>query len=174
MHMDENSMKAKMSNVNEKKEIRVNIESVKKILRTVTQKEAFYFFTRSGEYTGEYATNLDNFCNIIKHIELKSVLFHFDRQDFEKWIKGTIGDANLANKIVEIRKSVKREEFRNKTLQIVTQRLSQLNKLLASEDSLIASTQHHNTHSNRRARLAKSGPHLTKNLIPHKLHAANP
>ena len=125
-------MKAKMSNAPTKKEIKVNTELVKKILRTVPQNEAFYFFIDIGEYTGEYAISLDNFCNKIRLIELKSVLFHFDRQDFEKWIKGTIGDAILADKIGKIKNSVTREEFRTEIHRIVEQRLSQLKKLLAS------------------------------------------
>ena len=125
-------MKAKMSNAPTKKEIKVNTELVKKILRTVPQNEAFYFFTDIGEYTGEYAISLDNFCTKIRLMELKSVLFHFDRQYFEKWIKGTIGDAILADKIGKIKNSVNREEFRTEIRRIVEQRLSQLKKLLAS------------------------------------------
>ena len=125
-------MKAKMSNAHTKKEIKINTELVKKILRTVPQNEAFYFFTDNGEYTGESANSLDNFCNKIRLMELKSVLFHFDRQDFEKWIKGTIGDAILADKIGKIKNSVNREEIRTEIHRIVEQRLSQLKKLLAS------------------------------------------
>jgi alpha-amylase len=130
-------MKAKMSNAHKKKEIKLNTELIKKILRTVPQNEAFYFFADIGEYTGEYATSLDNFCNKINNMELKSVLFHFDRQDFEKWIKGTIGDTVLADKISKIKDSVDREEVRTEIQRIVEQRLSQLKKLLASEDALI-------------------------------------
>lgn len=130
-------MKAKTSNEHKRKEIRVNYVLAKKILRIVPQNEAFYFFADIGQYTGEYATSLGDFCNKIKNMELKSVLFHFDRQDFEKWIKGTIGDAILAGKVSEIGKSVNREEFRTEIYRIVRQRLSQLEKLLASDDALI-------------------------------------
>ena len=125
-------MKAKMSNVPTKKEIKVNTELVKKILRTVPQNEAFYFFTDIREYTGECATSLDDFFNKIRFQDLKSVHFHFDRRDFEKWIKGTIGDAILAEKIGKIKNSVNREEIRTEIHRIVEQRLSQLKKLLAS------------------------------------------
>jgi len=127
-------MKAKTSIIRKKKEQRLTYALVKKILRTVPQNEAFYFNIDIGEYTGVYATSLDNFCKKIKTLELKSVLFHFDRHDFEKWIKGTIGDSNLAEKISEIRKSVNREDYRNEIYLIVADRLSQLKKLLASED----------------------------------------
>ena len=131
-------MKAKTPNTNKKKEdSRKKSALAKKILRTVPQNEAFYFFADIGEYIGEYATSLDNFCNKINNMELKSVLFHFDRQDLEKWIKGTIGDTILADMISKIKNSVDREEVRTEIHRIVEQRLLQLKKLLASEDALI-------------------------------------
>jgi len=130
-------MKAKTLNPLEKKEHKITFAQARKILRTVPHIEAFYFFTDVGDYTGQYALSLDNFCNKINNIELKSVLFHFDRQDFEKWIKGTIGDAILADKIGKIKDSVDREEVRTEIQRIVEQRLLQLKKLLASEDALI-------------------------------------
>jgi hypothetical protein len=131
-------MKAKNSNTNKKKQVtRKKSELAKKILRTVPQNEAFYFFTDIGEYTGECASSLDNFCNKIKIMELKSVLFHSNRQDFEKWIKETIGDSVLADEISNIKNSAKQDDFRTEIHRIVKQRLSQLKKILASEDALI-------------------------------------
>jgi len=126
----------KLQATKKKKEREISPALAKKILRTVPPSEAFYFFTGIGEYAGVYATSLDNFCNKIKLMELKSVLFHFDRQDFEKWIKGTIGDAILADKISKIKNSINREEYRTEIHRIVEQRLSQLKKLLASQDAL--------------------------------------
>jgi len=120
---------------NKKREITLAL--AKKILRTVPLSEAFYFFTGVGDYSGEYVTSLDNFCNKIKTIELKSVLFHFNRQDFDNWIKGTIGDAILANKVGRIKEPVEGEHLRTEIHQIIEQRISQLKKLLASEDALI-------------------------------------
>jgi len=130
-------MKAKTSNNNKKEGTRKKSELAKKILRTVSQNEAFYFFTDIGEYTGEYASNLDNFCNKIKIMELKCMLFHSDRQDFEKWIKETIGDSVLADEISNVQNSVKRDDLGTEIHRIVKQRLSQLKKILASEDALI-------------------------------------
>jgi hypothetical protein len=116
------------------KKYRINSKLVMKILRTVPQNEAFYFFTDIGQYTGEFVTSLDSFSKKINKIELKSVLFHYDRQDFEKWIKETIGDTILADKISNIKNSINREKYRNEMHQIIEQRLSQLKKLLASEE----------------------------------------
>ena len=127
-------MKAKTLNTNKKKEHRITFELIKKILRTVPQNEAFYFFTGLGQYSGKYATSLDCFCNKIKMLEAKSLVFHFKRKDFEKWIERTIGDAILANKIGGIEEPVDGDELRTEIHRIVEQRLSELKKLLASED----------------------------------------
>jgi hypothetical protein len=120
-----------------RKKKKMNHIIAKRILRNVSQNEAFYFFTGIREYTGVYANSLDNFYNKIKLLELKSVLFHFDRLDFEKWIKGTIGDTILADKIGKIKNSVNREDYRTEIHRIVGRRLSQLKKQLASENALI-------------------------------------
>jgi hypothetical protein len=118
-----------------KKKPKITPALASKILRTVPHSEAFYFFNGVGEYTGKYTTSLDNFCNKIKTLELKSVLFHFNRQDFQKWIEGTIGDGLLANKVRRIKRSVEGEKVRTEIHRIVEQRLSQLKELLASQDA---------------------------------------
>lgn len=115
----------------------MNLALASKILRTLPPGEAFYFFTGVGQYTGKYADILGNFCNKIKTLEMKSVLFHFNHQDFEKWIEGTIGDMILANKVRKIDRSVDSEELRTEIHRIVEQRLFQPKKLLASEDTQI-------------------------------------
>jgi hypothetical protein len=114
-----------------------NKEIASKILRTVPYNEAFYFFTDIGQYSGEFAASLADFCNKIKTIDTKSVDFHFKRQDFEKWIKGTIGDVDLANEINNIKKSIQGEELRLKIYQAVKRRLTELKELLASEEAYL-------------------------------------
>lgn len=112
-------------------------EFASKILREVPQNYAFYFFTDDGQYIGMYATSLVCFCNKLKTIDSKSIDFHFKRGDFEKWIRITIGDATLANKVRRIKESVESKEYRTEIHQIVEQRISQLKKLSASEDAHI-------------------------------------
>jgi len=110
-----------------------NKEITSRILRTVPYNNAFYFFTDIGEYSGKLAVSLTEFCKRIETIDIKSVNFHFKRQDFEKWIRGTIGDVDLANEINKINKSIQGEELRVKIYQTVERRLTELKKLLASE-----------------------------------------
>lgn len=77
--------------------------SPSRILRNVMREEAFYFFTSIGNYTGQSAASLEEFINKIKEINVKSLEFHLYREDFEKWIAQTLGDAKLANEIKGVR-----------------------------------------------------------------------
>ena len=108
-----------------------------KILRTVPYNNAFYFFTGIGQYSGKFAVSLADFCQKIKRIDIKSVDFHFKRGDFQKWIRTTIGDAYLANKISRIRGQIQGEELRGQIHQTVEMRLTELKRLLASEESYV-------------------------------------
>jgi len=113
----------------------INKDVALRILRTVPYNNAFYFFTDIGQYSGKLAVSLADFCQKIKTIDIKSVDFHFKRRDFQKWIRGTIGDAYLANEINKIRKSILGEELRDKICQTVERRLTELKKTLASEET---------------------------------------
>ncbi len=108
-----------------------------KILRTVPYNNAFYFFTGIGQYSGKFAVSLADFCEKIKRIDIKSVDFHFKRRDFQKWIRTTIGDAYLANKISRIRGQIQGQELRGQIHQTVEMRLTELKRLLASEESYV-------------------------------------
>jgi hypothetical protein len=98
-------------------------------LRTVPYPEAFLFFTEVGQYTGELSSSLGDFCEKLKKVPLKSIEFHFEREDFEKWIKKTLGDENLANMISKIGKSTRGEELRTVIQRMVERRLSELEKI---------------------------------------------
>lgn len=70
-----------------------------RILRTVGDIEAFYFYEALGKPTGEAARSLPEFLNKLERVSLGSILFHTQRKDFQNWIENTIGDAKLARKI---------------------------------------------------------------------------
>ena len=105
---------------------RINRELASRILRTVPIPEAFLFFMDIGRYNGEFAPSLSDFCEKLKTTPLKSIEFHLKRGDFERWIRETLGDEYLANRIGKIDRSIRGEGLR-KTLQaIVKSRLDQL------------------------------------------------
>lgn len=99
---------------------------VSKILKTVSYNSSFHFYTAIGQYTGETATSLVNFAKELGVIQIESVDFHFKRAEFQKWIRGTIGDAELATRMDQIEKGLAGERLRKKILEIVQARLSEL------------------------------------------------
>jgi len=70
-----------------------------RILRTLPRKNAFYFFTSVGNYTGQSAMSLEEFANKIREVETTSLEFHFYRGDFEKWTAEVLEDSELTRRI---------------------------------------------------------------------------
>lgn len=81
--------------------LEVNTEAIR-ILRTVSDEEAFYFYEAVGKPTSESARSLSEFLEKTKTVRLESLLFHLQRKDFENWIKKTLGDSKLARRIGRI------------------------------------------------------------------------
>jgi len=122
--------------------LEVNKEAVR-ILRTVKDKEAFYFYEAIGKPTGESARSLSDFLKKIKSVKLGSLLFHLQRKDFQNWINKVLGDSKLANRIERIPLS-QDEELRTKIQEVVESRLKELGEasvtLLVGEDLAVVST----------------------------------
>jgi hypothetical protein len=100
-----------------------------KILRNVPEQEGFHFYLAIGEPTGEIAVSLADFVKKMETINVRSVNFHFPRKDFEKWIRGVIGDAELAlrvGRIGRIRLGIQGEALRNEIIRVVKVRLNEL------------------------------------------------
>jgi hypothetical protein len=118
-----------------KKSIEINNkELAQKILREIPEFNAFYFFRDEGKYTGNYATSLIVFYNMLSKIDKESLLFHFKRGDFRNWIKTIIGDNQLANEIKKINKAVTGNELLERLCKIIEKRLVELKQLLANEE----------------------------------------
>ena len=125
----------------EKTEDKTDAKLASNILRIVPANNAFYFFTDIGQYTNRRSTCLADFCNAIRTIDVKSVEFHFKRGDFAIWIRGTLGDSELANEICGVSKTIRGEEIRTTIHQTVEARLTKLKKLQASEEPYLERTE---------------------------------
>ena len=100
------------------------------VLRTLPPNEAFYFFEDIDKYTGKSASSLAEFCDMTKTIDKKSIVFHFKRRDFERWIKETLRDPKLAKRISSIKKIKSGERLRTQIYKVSKKRLEELNNRL--------------------------------------------
>ena len=103
-----------------------NAESAQKILRTVPYTQGFHFFMPDGHYTGETAMSLTSFLNDMRSIDTQSLKFHFDRGDFQKWLRTTVGDQELAQTIDKLDKKIPEENLGEKLADMVQKRISEL------------------------------------------------
>jgi hypothetical protein len=78
--------------------VRVEDKAIR-TLRTLNNEEAFYFYENINKPTGQSARSLNEFLEKIKSVKLESLVFHLERNDFKNWIKNTLEDPKLAQKI---------------------------------------------------------------------------
>lgn len=97
-----------------------------RILSPVPYDQGFHFYTEQGHYTGVTSTSLCSFLRDIANIDPQSVLFHFERGDFQKWITKILGDEELARQIDSLNKESSEEILRQQITDLVQKRISQL------------------------------------------------
>jgi hypothetical protein len=107
-----------------KQNLEVDTEAVK-ILRTVRDQEAFYFYEAVGKSTGEIARNLSDFLDKVKSVKSESLMFHLQRRDFQNWIEKILGDSKLAGKLERISCS-NSDDVRMSIYKTVENRIKQL------------------------------------------------
>ena len=93
--------------------------TIVKPLRTVPFESGFHFHKTIGNYTGITATNLSEFATKLQIVPTESIMFHFQRKDFQKWIQYTIKDAALAERISRIKGEQTAEGLRKEILRTV-------------------------------------------------------
>ena len=104
----------------------MSAETAQKILSTVPYSQGFHFFMTDGHYSGETARSLSAFLKDLGHIDIKSIRFHFERGDFQKWLRTTVGDDEVAKRIDNLGKKVPEETLRQLLTDIVQKRISEL------------------------------------------------
>ena len=96
------------------------------LLNTLSFENSFHFFTELGKYTGITASSTVEFAEKLQIIPIQSVTFHFQRQDFQKWLKNTIGDEELAKRIDQIKAGSQDENLREELFKTVHTRIAEL------------------------------------------------
>jgi hypothetical protein len=103
-------------------------EVVQRILRKVPYQEGFRFSKGIGDYTGQVAMSLEDFAEMLRSVDLKSIGFHMERRDFEKWVHDIFGDEELARAIN--RKAIfQGENLKNQLVTLVTEHVDELKKM---------------------------------------------
>ena len=61
----------------------------------------------------------------LQTVDIKSILFHYPRGDFQKWIEGTLGDKKLADDLSFV-KPIEKEKLREQLLKTIRKGLTKL------------------------------------------------
>jgi hypothetical protein len=72
-------------------------------LRVVPHAQGFHFYTAVGDYCGVSVHSLEEFADALQYVCSEAIVFHFERGDFQNWLRDVIGDAELAQSIDNIR-----------------------------------------------------------------------
>jgi hypothetical protein len=103
-----------------------NAETAQKILSPVPYDNGFHFFMPDGHYAGQTATSLCSFLRDIGNLDVESIKFHFERGDFQKWIRTIIRDNELADRIDKLGKVLPKETLQQQLTDVVQKRISEL------------------------------------------------
>ena len=67
-----------------------------------------------------------DFLEKLKVVDVNSILFHYPRGDFQKWIENTLGEKELANRLCFIKTGLSGEKLRKQLLKIVKKRVDEI------------------------------------------------
>jgi len=99
-----------------------------RILAPVSHERAFYFYAEVGRPLDAAANSLKEFGEKLKTVEAKSLQFHLERGDFEKWAY-MLGDSELAKSLSKLKKpALAGEKLRTELVRVVQTRVKQLQR----------------------------------------------
>jgi len=92
----------------------------------VNYEHGFHFYTAVGDYTGVTAISLPDLAQKLRSIQLESVRFHFERGDFQRWIRTRFYDSELAESLGTIKPNYSDEMLRREIMDKVDSHLARL------------------------------------------------
>jgi hypothetical protein len=96
-------------------------------LRKPEQIAPFHFCTDIGDYTGVSAASYEDFLRSIKRVKAKSLSFHVQRGDFQKWVLNVHKDKKLAKEIENVKnQKLRGQALRNRLYRIICERHEEL------------------------------------------------
>jgi len=102
---------------------------IKDPLRVVPHAQGFHFYTAVGDYCGVSAHSLEEFENALQYVCSDAIVFHFERGDFQNWVRDIVGDNELAQSIDDIKRCERHlaaESCRKELVDAVRVRMLQL------------------------------------------------
>ncbi|UCC33054.1 MAG: hypothetical protein JSW53_04505 [Candidatus Bathyarchaeota archaeon] len=89
----------------------------------------FHFCLDIGDYTGVSAASFEDFVMSIKQVKVRSLSFHIQRGDFQKWVLDIFNDEKLAKKLENVKdQKLRGQALRNRLYRIVSERLKESTK----------------------------------------------
>jgi hypothetical protein len=85
-------------------------------LSAVDSECGFHFYTAIGDYTGVTATSLQDLIEKMREVPVGSVRFHYERGDFQRWIRTLFCDQELAENIGSIKPTFSDEALRSEII----------------------------------------------------------
>jgi hypothetical protein len=109
----------------------VDAAIAKKIMTGISIEDAFHFHKGVNRPLWISASSLTDLYKKIMAVDLKAVEFHFQRGDFELWVRH-LGDTVLADKIRELRQTeLAGEMLRDKLYTLIKYRCDEMRKRIA-------------------------------------------
>jgi len=88
----------------------------------VSREKAFQFYVELGQYAGTLATSIEEFIRALETAPVRSLSFHTQRRDFEKWLREVIGSDEIAERIGDLRRSkLEGEQLRAALVQLMNE-----------------------------------------------------
>jgi uncharacterized protein (UPF0335 family) len=108
------------------KSLRVKVDAnAVKALRPLSNEEAFRFYENVDKPTGETASSLREFLERIERVNMESIIFHTQRDDFKNWVENTLGDSKLAKRLAKM-SGAPDDKLRAKMCSAIKKRLKEL------------------------------------------------
>ena len=112
-------------NVSQEKQY-IAVAQARRALSTVNQDCGFHFYTAIGDYTGVTATSLQDLAEKMRSISLGSVRFHYERGDFQRWIRTLFCDPELAESLALIKPYFSDEELRREIIDKIEEHIGHI------------------------------------------------
>ena len=88
---------------------------------------AFRFAAGEGMMTGDVAHSYQEFLDVIKRVDSRSLVYHLYRGDFDNWISGVFRDKVLSERLVRLKSTVRPvDQLRTKMIRLLEGRLAEL------------------------------------------------